>query len=100
MLRPPGGLELSQAAGCSVQLAIGATRTTLESAPVTYEEMLDALGAEIAAFAETVRGASPETSVPSCPGWDLGDLVKHAGYSHRWAGHMVRVLSDKVVLFR
>ncbi|MFI5269100.1 MAG: maleylpyruvate isomerase family mycothiol-dependent enzyme, partial [Chloroflexota bacterium] len=29
-----------------------------------------------------------------------GELIKHVGYSHRWAGEMVRVRSDKFISFR
>jgi uncharacterized protein (TIGR03083 family) len=67
---------------------------------VDYLDMLGALGAEIAAFAETVTGVGPETGVATCPGWDIGALIKHVGYSHRWAGEMVRVRSDKFISFR
>jgi uncharacterized protein (TIGR03083 family) len=50
----------------------------------------DALADEIARFAATVRGADPATPVPTCPGWDLGRLVKHVGTVHRWVERMVR----------
>lgn len=62
--------------------------------------MLEALEAEIGAFAADVSGVDPATPVPACPGWDVAALVKHAGYSHRWAGHMVSIRSDKFVSFR
>jgi uncharacterized protein (TIGR03083 family) len=26
-----------------------------------------------------------DAAVPSCPGWDLGTLVRHVGFVHRWA---------------
>ena len=28
--------------------------------------------------------------VPSCPGWNIADLVAHLGKAHRWAEHAVR----------
>src|SRR5215470_16610732 len=27
--------------------------------------------------------------VPSCPGWQVRDLLRHQGYVHRWAGRFV-----------
>jgi uncharacterized protein (TIGR03083 family) len=29
------------------------------------------------------------TPVPSCPGWQVRDLLRHQGYVHRWAGRFV-----------
>ncbi|WP_030264211.1 maleylpyruvate isomerase family mycothiol-dependent enzyme [Streptomyces sp. NRRL B-24484] len=43
-----------------------------------------AVGAEAARFAAVVEGADFATPVPSCPGWTLADLVRHAGSVHRW----------------
>ncbi|MGI5460703.1 maleylpyruvate isomerase family mycothiol-dependent enzyme [Streptomyces sp. CA-249302] len=37
-----------------------------------------------------VGGADPTTPVPTCPGWDLGRLLRHVGGDHRWAGEIVR----------
>ena len=52
----------------------------------------DALAREVEAFAETVDGVDPDTPVPTCAPWDIGQLVKHVGMTHRWAMHMVRDL--------
>jgi uncharacterized protein (TIGR03083 family) len=37
-----------------------------------------AIGAELAGLA---------ASVPSCPGWQVRDLLRHLGYVHRWAAN-------------
>jgi hypothetical protein len=34
-------------------------------------------------FADRVRGADPSTPVPTCPEWNLGDLIRHVGGTHR-----------------
>lgn len=44
----------------------------------------EAVAAETAHFAAVVKGADPATPVPSCPGWTLADLIKHAGSVQRW----------------
>jgi uncharacterized protein (TIGR03083 family) len=42
------------------------------------------------AMAATVAQADPTAAVPSCPGWDLTDLVDHLGRVHLWAEHCAR----------
>ncbi|OSC38755.1 maleylpyruvate isomerase family mycothiol-dependent enzyme [Mycobacterium decipiens] len=42
------------------------------------------------AFAELVRTADPSTPVPTCPGWSLGQLVRHVGRGDRWAAQIIR----------
>ena len=43
-------------------------------------------GQLMAAAAERAGLAAP---VPSCPGWQVRDLLRHQGYVHRWAGRFV-----------
>ncbi|MEV7543091.1 maleylpyruvate isomerase family mycothiol-dependent enzyme [Streptomyces sp. NPDC089915] len=49
-----------------------------------------AVAAEAARFADLVRGADMAAPVPTCPGWDLTDLVRHAGSVHRWFSVLLR----------
>ncbi|MFF4646648.1 maleylpyruvate isomerase family mycothiol-dependent enzyme [Streptomyces sp. NPDC001389] len=49
-----------------------------------------AVAAETARFAELLRGADMTTPVPTCPGWDLTDLARHAGSVHRWFSVLLR----------
>lgn len=40
-------------------------------------------------FADAARRAGLDARVPSCPGWDVRDLVRHLGMIHLWAaGHI------------
>jgi len=41
-------------------------------------------------FARTVAMADPASTVPSCPGWTVRDLVAHLGNVHAWAEQIVR----------
>lgn len=43
------------------------------------------LRAEARALAATVSSDTSGLPVPSCPGWDLGKLVRHVGRVHQWA---------------
>ena len=49
-----------------------------------------ALAAEVGRHVEAVTGADLARPVPSCPGWDVAELVRHIGTVHRWAERMVR----------
>ncbi|MBB4893430.1 uncharacterized protein (TIGR03083 family) [Streptomyces olivoverticillatus] len=57
------------------------------SAPAAHR---DAIAAETARFVSVVKGASLATPVPSCPGWTLVDLVRHAGSVQRWFSVLLR----------
>ncbi|WP_328853987.1 maleylpyruvate isomerase family mycothiol-dependent enzyme [Microbispora hainanensis] len=56
----------------------------------THLRHTEAAAAEIGRMAEAVRGRDGTTPVPTCPGWDLRELVEHTGAIHRWAAAMVR----------
>ncbi|MER6347284.1 maleylpyruvate isomerase family mycothiol-dependent enzyme [Streptomyces sp. NPDC001595] len=59
------------------------------SSPATDRlfETLDKEGGLLAAAAER---AGTEAQVPSCPGWQVSDLLRHTGTVHRWAAGYVR----------
>ncbi|WP_406152590.1 maleylpyruvate isomerase family mycothiol-dependent enzyme [Streptomyces sp. NBC_01023] len=54
----------------------------------------DRLCAEITTQSELLRacvqGSDLTAPVPSCPGWNLGQLLTHLGEAHRWADEIVR----------
>lgn len=35
----------------------------------------------------------PNAAIPSCPGWDMGELLRHCGTAHRWATNGLRSTS-------
>ncbi|MET8629885.1 maleylpyruvate isomerase family mycothiol-dependent enzyme [Kitasatospora sp. NPDC004669] len=49
-----------------------------------------AVAAETAHFVAAVQQADPAIPVPSCPGWSLADLVRHAGSVQRWFTVLLR----------
>ncbi len=70
--------------------------------PVTYREAmshvtLERHAAEIVAQADQLRkhvtAADLTAPVPTCPGWTLGNLLRHVGGAHRWAERVVRTRS-------
>jgi uncharacterized protein (TIGR03083 family) len=48
-----------------------------------------AIAREAAALAAGARIAGVDAPVPSCPGWDVWELVRHTGTTHRWAATVV-----------
>jgi uncharacterized protein (TIGR03083 family) len=40
-------------------------------------------------LAAAAERAGPSAPVPSCPGWQVRDLLRHTGYVHRWATEYV-----------
>ncbi|OSC55796.1 hypothetical protein B5181_35440 [Streptomyces sp. 4F] len=51
-----------------------------------YLEILDREGTLLATAAES---AGTDAEVPTCPGWQVRDLLRHTGTVHRWAGTIV-----------
>ncbi|MFM7070083.1 MAG: maleylpyruvate isomerase N-terminal domain-containing protein [Actinomycetes bacterium] len=42
-------------------------------------------------------GVHPSAPVADCPGWDVADLVRHTGSTHRWAtAHLVAGLAGSI----
>ncbi|MFE0459517.1 maleylpyruvate isomerase family mycothiol-dependent enzyme [Kitasatospora sp. NPDC058965] len=60
---------------------------------LTSSDHQAAVAAETARFVAVVRDADLTTEVPSCPGWTLTDLVRHAGSVHRW---FARLLEQRI----
>jgi uncharacterized protein (TIGR03083 family) len=49
-----------------------------------------ALAAEVRRYVDVVTGVDVTRRVPTCPDWDVAELVRHIGAVHRWAERMVR----------
>ncbi|MFI6504157.1 maleylpyruvate isomerase family mycothiol-dependent enzyme [Nonomuraea typhae] len=54
------------------------------------EWLTGSLLSQTAAFSQTVTGADPAAKVPTCPEWQLRDLVAHIGQAPRWAASILR----------
>jgi uncharacterized protein (TIGR03083 family) len=44
-----------------------------------------------------IQGADMTVPVPSCPGWNVGQLVRHLGGVHRWATTIVNTRATELV---
>jgi uncharacterized protein (TIGR03083 family) len=56
---------------------------------VEHGDYLKMIGRESGALAGALRAGDVAAPVPSCPGWNIGRLVKHTGITHRWADAIV-----------
>jgi len=46
-------------------------------------------------FAAAAARTPLDATVPTCPGWTVGDLVRHLGGIHRWAATIIREARSK-----
>lgn len=56
---------------------------------ITPDRATDLAVAEIRRLGDLCVDVDPGTPVPSCPGWDVGALLRHTGSVNRWAATMV-----------
>jgi uncharacterized protein (TIGR03083 family) len=56
---------------------------------VKIAEHLDALRREGELMAAAAAAAGLAAAVPSCPSWQVKDLLRHTGYVHRWAARHI-----------
>jgi uncharacterized protein (TIGR03083 family) len=54
------------------------------------DDYLTLLDFEADLFSTAIIATDPAAPIPTCPGWDMRDLVLHQGEVHRWATAVVR----------
>ncbi|MFE5813407.1 maleylpyruvate isomerase family mycothiol-dependent enzyme [Streptomyces sp. NPDC056479] len=57
---------------------------------LSFDRHCDEIVSQTERLAGHVRGADMTAPVLSCPGWNLGQLLRHVGGDHRWAEEIVR----------
>lgn len=62
-----------------------------------YERCCAEIVTQTALLTAAVAEADPLAPVPDCPGWTLGQLLRHVGGTHRWAGTVVRTRATEPV---
>jgi uncharacterized protein (TIGR03083 family) len=58
--------------------------------PLSYERCCAEIVAQTEQLRATIEGADLTVAVPSCPGWNVGQLLRHLGRVQRWAAGVVR----------
>src|SRR5262249_57584309 len=64
---------------------------------VDVAEHISALERDGALLADAAAGAGLTAAVPTCPGWQVRDLVRHQAYVHGWAAKHVREQSAELI---
>jgi uncharacterized protein (TIGR03083 family) len=57
---------------------------------LSYDRYCDEIVAQAGLLRSGIEGADLTAGVPSCPGWNVGQLVRHLGGGHRWAEQAIR----------
>ncbi|GHH15156.1 maleylpyruvate isomerase family mycothiol-dependent enzyme [Streptomyces lanatus] len=60
---------------------------------LTFERHCDEIVSQTEQLTAHVRDADMKAPVRTCPGWNLGQLLRHVGGDHRWAEEIVRTRS-------
>ena len=64
---------------------------------MNHEEHCDALENDAHRLASLLSGADAEAAVPTCPGWNLGELTEHVGGLYRWsAAHVAASARSRI----
>jgi uncharacterized protein (TIGR03083 family) len=58
--------------------------------PLDFDRCCAEIVDQTALLTAGIEGADLTAPVPSCPGWNLGQLLRHLGGGHRWAETTVR----------
>ncbi len=57
---------------------------------LSYDRYCTEIVTQAGLLRAAIEGADLTAPVPSCPGWNAGQLVRHVGGAHRWAAEAVR----------
>jgi uncharacterized protein (TIGR03083 family) len=69
------------------------------TAALTDDQLLTVL-LDASAGLATVEPGEMATPVPTCPGWDLAELLAHTGQVHQWATALLQAAPGERVRFR
>lgn len=64
---------------------------------LSFGQYGDEILAETDRLAALLDGADLSVTVPTCPDWDLAELVRHLGITTRWAGTIIRTRATQFV---
>ncbi len=64
---------------------------------LSYGRYCDEIVAQTGLLTSTITGADLTVPVPSCPGWNAGQLLRHLGGAQRWATAVVQARTMREV---
>jgi uncharacterized protein (TIGR03083 family) len=78
--------------------ASGPTGSHARAKRLTVDQFISVVATEGRAFAAASRRGDLDAAVPTCPGWNVRDLVRHLGEIHLWAAARVARRTTKLWL--
>jgi uncharacterized protein (TIGR03083 family) len=64
---------------------------------LSYERHCAEIRVQTDLLRSTIAGGDMTVDVPSCPGWNVGQLVRHLGGGQRWLEELVRTRSTEFI---
>lgn len=71
--------------------------STVTSCLLSYDRYCAEILAQTDLLRSAIEGADMTVPVPSCPGWNAGQLLRHLGGAHRWATAVVETRAAEPV---
>jgi uncharacterized protein (TIGR03083 family) len=65
--------------------------------PLNFDEYCAEIVAQAELLSGAIDGADMTVDVPSCPGWNVGQLVRHLGGGQRWVADMVSAAASEML---
>lgn len=62
---------------------------------LSFDRLCDVIQDQTALLVQAVRDVDLTTPVPSCPGWNVWQLLRHLGGGQRWAETIVRTVATE-----
>ncbi|POX38025.1 hypothetical protein C3486_25295 [Streptomyces sp. Ru73] len=70
---------------------------TLPKSALSHDRLCEEILIQTRQLRDLARGADLGLRVPSCPDWNLAQLLRHVGNAHRWAETIVRTRATEPV---
>jgi uncharacterized protein (TIGR03083 family) len=64
---------------------------------LSFDRYCDEIVTQTSLLTSAITGADLTVTVPSCPDWNAGQLLRHLGGAQRWAAEIVRSRATKAV---
>jgi uncharacterized protein (TIGR03083 family) len=56
---------------------------------LSFDDYCAEISTQTEQLGAALTGHDMRTAVPSCPGWNVGQLVRHLGHAHRWTAEII-----------
>ncbi len=64
---------------------------------LSFDRYCDEIVTQTSLLTSAITGADLTVTVPSCPDWNVGQLLRHLGGAQRWAAEIVRSRATEAI---